>query len=295
MRLIRSIVPTALALATILAASKSARANDAAENAEIRRIRTHFDSVLTGLAARDLQTLGPQQVTRRRALMATLRAYRARGVFPHNYDFPGQTIPYFVDRKTGTLCAVAHLLESTGRRDIVERVARANNNVRVAQLAGDSAFTRWLDTNGIMLDEAAFIQMPYAPVTTPAEMKRQVAFVAVAPFALGGALITSGFNMLGNADGHRTTMSRVGMISGLTTTVMGSVVMAKTDLAGISASSIAIGLTSVALSVRSMRNHSIIVAEREAEGVRSAAQTSFAPLLSPSNGGSAGLAVSMRF
>ena len=295
MRLIRSIVPTALALVTILPASKSARANVAGENAEVRRIRAHFDSVLTGLAARDLQTLGPEQVTRRRALMTTLRAYRVRGMFPHNYDFPGQSIPYFVDRKTGTLCAVAHLLESTGRRDIVERVARANNNVWVAQLAGDSAFTRWLDTNGITLGEAAFIQMPYARVTSPAEMKRQVAFVAAAPFALGGALITSGFNMLGNADGHRRTMSRVGILSGLTTTVMGSVLMAKTDFTAISASSIAIGLTSVALSVRSMRNHSIILAEREADRVRSAAQTSIAPLLSRSNGGSAGLAVSMRF
>jgi hypothetical protein len=152
MRLIRSLIPAALAVATILVASKSGRANDTVRSAEVRRIRTHFDSVLTELTARDVHALSGNQIARRRALLTTVRAYRERGVFPHNYDFPGQAVPYFVDRKTGTLCAVAHLLESTGRRDIVDRVARANNNVWVAQLAGDSAFTNWLDANGITLD-----------------------------------------------------------------------------------------------------------------------------------------------
>ena len=78
------------------------------------------------------------------ALIATLDAYRDRGLFPRNYDFPGQLMPYFFDRKTGVLCAVAHLLESTGRRDIVDRVAQMNNDVWVAELAPDSAFGTWL-------------------------------------------------------------------------------------------------------------------------------------------------------
>jgi hypothetical protein len=295
MRLIRSLVPAALAVATILVASKSGRANDTVSSVEVRRIRTHFDSVLTELTARDVHALSDNQIARRRALLTTVRAYRERGVFPHNYDFPGKAVPYFVDRKTGTLCAVAHLLESTGRRDIVDRVARANNNVWVAQLAGDSAFTNWLDANGITLDEAAFIQMPYSAPVSKAEVARQAGFAITAPIALSTALITSGVNLFGNSDGHRTTASKVGIVSGLTTVVMGSAVMAKTNLTGIGASSIAIGFTSVALSMRSMRNHSIIVAEREAERVRSAAQTSVAPIISTSNGGSAGLAVSLRF
>ena len=70
-------------------------------------------------------------------------------------------VPYFVDRKTGTLCAVGFLLASTGRADIVDRVAGVNNNVYVAELAGDTAFTAWLVEQGITLDEAARIQVPY--------------------------------------------------------------------------------------------------------------------------------------
>ena len=295
MRLIRSLVPAALVVGTILIASKPGRANDAVASAEVRRIRIHFDSVLTALTTRDVHTLSSEQLARRRALTTTLRAYRARGVFPHNYDFPGQSIPYFVDRKTGTRCAVAHLLESTARADIVARVARANNNVWVAQLARDSAFTNWLDANGITLDEAAFIQLPYSAPVSKAEVARQAGFAITAPIALGTAMVTSAVNLFGNSDGHRTTASKVGIVSGLTTMVMGSAVMAKTDLTGIGASSVAIGLTSVALSMRSIRNHSIVVAEREAERARSASQTSVAPIISTSNGGSAGLAVSLRF
>src|SRR5688572_19319569 len=102
--------------------------------AEVARIRAHFDSVLVELAARDLSTLTVAQRANRSGLVTTLVAYRERGVFPHNYDFPGEAVPYFVDRKTGTLCAVAHLLASTGRRDIVDRVARADNNVWVPSL-----------------------------------------------------------------------------------------------------------------------------------------------------------------
>ena len=166
MRLNRLVIATALTLVTLAAATATGRATTAPLRFDgrggVHRIRTHFDSVLTGLGSRDLTALTQEQRARRASLMTTLRAYQARGVFPHNYDFPGQDVPYFVDRKTGTLCAVAHLLASTGRRDIVDRVARANNNVLVPQLAGDSAFTHWLSDNGITLDEAAFIQVPYA-------------------------------------------------------------------------------------------------------------------------------------
>src|SRR5580765_567638 len=72
----------------------------------VNRIQAHFDSVLTELRSPDVRTLTPTQRARRAGLIASLQGYRDRGVFPHNYDFPGRPTPYFVDRKTGTLCAV---------------------------------------------------------------------------------------------------------------------------------------------------------------------------------------------
>lgn len=301
MRMNRSVVAIALTLVTLAAATATGRATTPASRSdgsagEIRRIRTHFDSVLTGLGSRDLTGLTQEQRARRTSLMTTLRAYQARGVFPHNYDFPGKDVPYFVDRKTGTLCAVAHLLASTGRRDIVDRVAQANNNVLVPQLARDSAFTDWLSDNGITLDEAAFIQVPYAYPVSKAEVARDVGFAVAAPFALGGAIATTLWNVSSNTDGHRTTVSKIGIISGLATAGLGAAVLSKSEFNhGVAASSVAVGLTSVALSLRSMRNHSTIMAAREAEKARTMAQTAVVPIVDMSNGGSAGFAVTMRF
>ena len=297
MRLERLVLAAVFALTIIAASTQHATAapSDAAA-AEVTRIRVHFDSVLTSLDRRDVSSLTAEQRSHRTSLIATLRAYQARGLFPHNYDFPGQPTPYFVDRKTGTLCAVAHLLASTGRRDIVDRVARADNNVWVPQLAGDSAFTRWLDDNGLTLDEAAFIQMPYAQPVSEAQVARNVGFAVAAPFALGGALATSLWNATSNADGHSSRLSKIGMISGLATVGLGATVLSKSEFNhGVAASGVAMGLTSVALSMRSMHNHSVITAQREAEKARTMAQTAVVPMVDVSNGGSAGIAVSVRF
>jgi hypothetical protein len=297
MRLDRLVLAAVIALATIAATTQRATATPRdAGAAEVNRIRVHFDSVLASLDSRDVSDLSKGQRARRASLLETLRAYQVRGVFPHNYDFPGQAVPYFVDRKTGTLCAVAHLLASTGRRDIVDRVARADNNVWVPQLAADSAFTRWLDTNGLTLDEAAFIQVPYMQPVSQAEVARNVGFAVAAPFALGGAVATTLWNATTNLDGHRTRVSKLGVISGLATVGLSVAVLSKSEFnQGIAASGIAMGLTSVALSMRSMSNHSTIMAQREAEKARTMAQTAVVPMLDVSNGGSAGVAVSVRF
>ena len=299
MRLNRTVVATALALATVVATAGTGRAitaPDAGGAAEIKRIRTHFDSVLTALGKRDPSSLTTVQRERRASLLRTLRLYQARGVFPRNLYFPGRAVPSFIDRESGTLCAVAHLLASTGRRDIVDRVARTNNNVWVPRLASDSAFARWLDDNGLTLDEAAFIQVPYMQPVSPAEVARNVGFAVAAPFALGGALATTIWNASGNADGHSAKVSTIGIVSGLATAGLGAAVLSKSEFnRGIGASSIAVGLTSVVLSVRSKRNHSTITAQRETDRARTTAQASVVPLLSAMNGGSAGVAVSMRF
>ncbi len=263
---------------------------------EVPRIRAHFDSVLVELAARDVGALSSAQREHRAALVATLAAYRDRGAFPHNYDFPGQAVPYFVDPRTGVLCAVAHLLESTGRRDIVDRVSRGDNNVWVPQLATDTAFTAWLDTNGITLSEAARIQVPYIQPVSKAEEARNVAFLSVAPFAIGGAAVTSLMNAFGNADGHRTTVSKVGLVSGIVTTGMGIALLGKRDVAPIvGASAVAIGGTSIALSTRSIRRNATIASERDAARARAVAAASLAPTVNANGETGARVAVSIRF
>jgi len=262
---------------------------------EVARIRAHFDSVLVELSTRDVGALTNAQRAERGKLVATLHAYKDRGVFPHNYDFPAEPTPYFVDRKTGALCAVAHLLASTGRRDIVDRVASADNNVWVARLASDTAFARWLSAHGLTLEEAARIQVPYIVAETPAQRARNVAFLAAAPVAVGGSLVASLWNANGNADGHRTFANVLGLGSGVMAVGMGATLIGNRDVPReIGVASAALGTVSVMLAARALRRHNVNVAlEREAEQRRARVETSLAPIV-PSRG-SGGIALSLRF
>src|SRR6266705_6614732 len=81
-------------------------------------------------------------------------------LFPQNTDFPGQRVPYFIDRY-GTRCAMAYLIEQSGEGDLVTRVAATHNNARIPELRTDPDLGAWLWRNGITLEEAARIQPAY--------------------------------------------------------------------------------------------------------------------------------------
>ena len=300
MTLLRLLVPAALAFAAMgVTAGHTAvldgASGDGARAGEIARIRAHFDSVLVELEARDVSGLAPAARSRRVELVATLAAYSEHGVFPHNDDFPGQAVPYFVDPRTGALCAVAHLLDSSGRRDIVERVSRSENNVWVVQLASDTAFTHWLAANGLTLEEAARIQVPYIKPTSNAQVARNVAFVSVAPFAIGGAAVASLVNAFANADGHRTTVSRLGLVSGIVTSGMGLALLGKRDIAPtVGVAAMAIGGTSIALSTRAIRRNATIASEREAARSRAVA-TALTPTVDANGAAGARVSVQLTF
>jgi hypothetical protein len=275
MRRLRVLAPLGLGLALLFGAAFSGKGvarvsaaddvTDPARATEVRRIRTHFDSALVELESRDIGALDDAQRANRRLLLATLRAYRDRGEFPHNYDFAGEAVPYFIDRKTGTLCAVAHLLASTGRQDIVDRVARGNNNVRVGQLSADTAFVAWLDANGVTLDEAARIQVPYmqpSPIVTATRAKTPAAL----PIALGASALAGTWNAFANADGHSRMANVLGFGAGLATVGIGASQIGRQNVSqAMSVTTAAVGGLSVALSARSFHRHNVIAAaEREA-------------------------------
>lgn len=298
-----SVLPVLVALAALAHVSSShaeARTRAVGRAAEVRRIQAHFDSALTELASRDLSYLTPAQREARAALMATLRAYRDRGVFPRNYDFPGRAMPYFVDRRTGVLCAVAHLLESSGRRDLVDRVAAMDNNVWVPELAGDTAFTAWLDVHGITLAEAARIQVPYVDDGSPivsALGSRTAVYGIGSAIAIGGAAATAIWNGGHNASGRRTLGNVLGVATGMLALGFGAA--ASTDEGAppaVGALSLAVGGLSTFLSSRGFVRHQRLVAsERRATREREAARVSVAPMLPISRRGGTGLAVRVAF
>lgn len=137
-------------------AQRDARLREFRERARVRR---HLRLAERTLRRARVDHLGaPQRAARRRALK-DLRAYRRRGVFPRNTDFPGQRVPYLRDR-FGTSCAVAHLAESFGRGDLIDALQAHDNHVLLAGEEG-GPLAEWLRDAGLSEEEAARVQPSY--------------------------------------------------------------------------------------------------------------------------------------
>jgi hypothetical protein len=127
---------------------------------EQARLCAHFREVLAELRARDVSHLPPLARANRERLIEELARYARTGRFPRNTDFPGRRVPYFVDA-SGTRCAMAHMIESTGETALVARVAGAMNNALVREMEGDLALQAWLAEAGLTAAEAGRIQPSY--------------------------------------------------------------------------------------------------------------------------------------
>ncbi len=268
-----------------------------ARAAEVRRLRAHFDSVLAELPRGGAAGLTAAQRARRAALLDTLRAYRDRGAFPRNRDFPGRAVPYFVDRGTGTLCAVAYLMAASGRRDVVDRVARADNNVWVPSLAGDAAFTAWLGESGLTLAEAARIQAPYIldGSSAPAAV-RSPSYTAASTAALGGAMLAAAWNASANPRGASRVGNVLGLTAGAAAVGLGAASAGSSGARpALGVANLAVGAASVWLGARGVRRHRADLVAARAREASLARRASVTPLLPAGPGGGAGAMVAMRF
>jgi len=135
-------------------------------DSETTRIRTRLAAVEQQLRQTDVSRLTSAQRAARARNLDVLHEYWVRAVFPKNTDFPGQMMPYFVDRY-GTRCAMAYLIEQSGHGDLVARVAATNNNARIRDLKSDPELVAWLRDNGLTAAEAAHIQPQYGPPPLP--------------------------------------------------------------------------------------------------------------------------------
>lgn len=157
-------------------------------SAEVRRLRAHFDSVDSELRARDISGLTSSQNAQRERLIAWLTEYRNAGVFPVNDRFPDRMVPFFRDSK-GTLCAMAYLIDRSGRRDIVDRIAQTQNNALIPDLASDPQLAAWLERSGLTVGEAARIQPTYGGLTNDPD--KVGSDFAIASLLLGGGSLAA--------------------------------------------------------------------------------------------------------
>jgi len=196
------------------------------QRAVVARVQAHLARVEARLRAHPPRGLTAAQRRARAVQLDRLAAYRRAGVFPHNHDFAGRRVPYFVDAH-GTRCAMAYLIETAGGRDIVRLVSATANNARVVELGAmpgiGEALAAWLVTAGLTIDEAQAIQpgYPYEGHIGVDKISSNHAFTAG---ITGTACLTStALNLIGpKSQGARIATPIVGALAGVTAIVVGA-------------------------------------------------------------------------
>jgi hypothetical protein len=210
----RSLVVAVVGVVGTLALSGSTRDMSRTPNessvrrSEVIRLQAHFDSVDAELRDRNVLDLTASRRMSRATLIGWLREYRDAGEFPRNDRFPDRAVPFFRD-SDGVLCAMAYLIDRSGRGDIVDRVASTQNNGYIAELADDPALRAWLDSVGLSVREAARIQPSYrGDIIEDDDVSATYAVTSIV--ASGASLATVALNLISPT----TPSGTVGIIAG---------------------------------------------------------------------------------
>lgn len=219
---------------------------------EVSRIRTHIEGAEALLHSRDDSGLAPAQRVARARCIAELRAYRKRGVFPHNHLLRDRRTPVFVDEH-GTRCAMAHLIEQSGATSLVSRISSTRNLARIRDLAGDAALGDWLERNGLTLDEAARIQPEYDP-NRDGTGETSTTVWAAAGIGAGIGATGAALNLsVGNSQDERNARGLVGVLFGLLGAGLGVPALSEDGGARVlGAVDVGVGLASLGLAMRQL-------------------------------------------
>jgi hypothetical protein len=215
-------------------------------NAEVVRLRAHFDSVDAELRQRDVSQLSSGQQSSRATLIRWLGEYRDAGEFPRNDRFPQLSVPFFRD-SDGVLCAMAYLIDRSGRGDLVGRVASTRNNAFIAELADDPDLRAWLDSVGLSVGEAARIQPTYDGGPGIVENENvSTGYAATSIVVSGASLTTLGLNFFKPSRSTGTA----GVIAGSLGVIAGAVnVDGSDDTQMLAAANILMGSAAIAAGV----------------------------------------------
>ncbi|TAE61704.1 MAG: hypothetical protein EAZ89_00365 [Bacteroidetes bacterium] len=126
------------------------------------RVYTHLRYVEQLLRKQSPAHLSEAQQQQRSRVLDHLKAYYERGVFPANYDYPGERKPCFIDRD-GNICAVGYLVEQTAGRALAEAINQRHQYSRISEMKDLPELSAWAESAGLTLRECAMIQPEYVP------------------------------------------------------------------------------------------------------------------------------------
>lgn len=127
--------------------------------ADRERIQRHLAQVERDLRAVDTAGLSVELRAERAKNLDRLHAYWTAGVFPHNTDFVGQRVPYFIDADDRA-CAVGHLMIESGAVDLAASIRAGENNAKLLEMQ-TPGLEAWVARSGLTAREHARIQPSY--------------------------------------------------------------------------------------------------------------------------------------
>lgn len=130
-------------------------------------IRIHLQLVEQTLRARNTAHLSATQKANRLAALGHLNEYWHSGNFPVNDRYSTRT-PIFIDRHDN-FCAVGYLVKATGHEQVSRMIAEKTNLAYVREMNYPELYA-WAKDYGFTVDELAWIQPGYPPVTSVAKV-----------------------------------------------------------------------------------------------------------------------------
>jgi hypothetical protein len=129
------------------------------ETDENVRINTHLAYVEDQLQNKIPNELTPEQRKSRKHLIDLLHNYRVNGIFPRNYDNPGERLPCFID-PDGRVCALGYLIEQTAGRSVAEQINQQHQYEYLLAI-NEPVVDNWIANSGLTTLECAMIQPTY--------------------------------------------------------------------------------------------------------------------------------------
>ena len=155
-------------------------------------------------------------------MLQLLHEYWNAGVFPNNYDYPGERRPCFIDRN-GNICAVGYLIEMTAGRETAETINERHQYDYIADMNEESV-KNWAEEYGLTLEECAMIQPAYGGWPSNNQKVEQPikSSYGVSSGVLGGVNIAITAINIAGRNPRSNTMSYVGLVTGAAQIVLGA-------------------------------------------------------------------------